>query len=77
MAKPALRFLLIHRLDIVACTLITAVVAALGYALQAWTGDLKGDDAYFHLGTIQYILDSFPQVEVGVTPAHRLIRDVW
>ena len=62
MAQRAIHFLRFHRLDIIACTLIVAVTAVLGHVLEAWSGDLKGDDAYFHLGTIQYILDSFPQL---------------
>lgn len=49
-------------LDILAGTFVVAIVFAIGWVLGSWTGDLKGDDAYYHVGIIQYIADNFPNL---------------
>ena len=48
--------------DLLASSVIVIFVLALGSFLRIWAGDLKGDDAYFHLGEIQYVIDNFPHI---------------
>lgn len=51
-----------RRGDLFGCLVIVLFVLLLGLQLGAWTGDLKGDDAYYHVGMIQYIVDNFPNL---------------
>ena len=49
--------------DIFACIVIAIIIIAIGFRINAWTGALKGDDAYLHAGMVQYVLDSFPHLD--------------
>jgi hypothetical protein len=51
-----------RRWDIAACTAIALIIFALGSILGAWSGYLKGDDAYYHVARVQYILQNFPHI---------------
>lgn len=42
--------------------LLSILIFFIGYYLGAWTGFLKGDDAYWHLSSIKFIADSFPNI---------------
>jgi hypothetical protein len=51
-----------YKWDIINCLIIAVFISIIGFLLHAWTGDLKGDDTYFHAGMVQYILDNFPHI---------------
>jgi hypothetical protein len=51
-----------YKWDIISFLIISLIISIIGFHLNAWTGDLKGDDAYLHAGWIQYILDNFPHI---------------
>jgi hypothetical protein len=51
-----------QRKDMLASLVIVLFILLIGLKLDVWTGDLKGDDAYFHVARVQYILDNFPHV---------------
>jgi hypothetical protein len=55
-------FLSRRRQDIIICLLVAACIYLAGLLLGAWNGFLKGDDAYYHVARVQYILDNFPHL---------------
>ncbi len=50
------------RPTILPITIIVIFVSVLSLYMGAWVGDLKGDDAYLHLGRIGYFIERFPYV---------------
>jgi uncharacterized membrane protein len=60
--NPAIAFLARFRGDILVGLGIALFVLLIGVQFDAWSGSLKGDDAYFHVGRVQFIIDNSPDL---------------
>jgi len=49
--------------DYIDYLLLSILIFLIGYYLGAWAGYLKGDDAYWHLSSIKFIADNFPNID--------------
>lgn len=49
-----------HKRDVIAVSSVLLIVTVIGCLLDAWLGVLKGDDAYYHAGMVQFIVNNFP-----------------
>ncbi len=43
--------------------ILSIIVFFIGYYLGAWTGYPKGDDVYWHLSSIKFVADNFPNID--------------